>query len=74
MQSHRWALASWWPTTSWAAIWIEQPQVRVRLDDQLFELRAVPVTEPELRETILRLRGYDPVPEGIVLFRFDRRV
>ncbi len=73
VQSHRWALASWWPTTSWAAIWIEQPQVRVRLDDQLFELRAVPVTEPELRETILRLRGYDPVPEGIVLFRFDRR-
>ncbi len=47
--------------------------MRVRLDDQLFELLAVPVTEPELRETILRLRGYDPVPEGIVLFRFDRR-
>jgi hypothetical protein len=73
VQSHRWALASWWPVTSWAAIWIAEPDVRVRLGRQLFELRAVHVTEPALRESVLRFRGYDPVPEGIALFRFDPR-
>jgi hypothetical protein len=72
VQSHRWALAPWWPE-SWAEIWIEHPEVRVRLDDQLFELRAVLVTDAELREPVLRERGYDPVPAGIALFRFEPR-
>jgi hypothetical protein len=73
VQSHRWALASWWPVESWAAIWLEEPLVRVRLGEQLYELRAVPVTDPALREPLLRERGYEPVPDGIVLFRFDPR-
>lgn len=73
VQSHRWALASWWPLDSWAAIWIEQPDVRVRLGDDLFDLVAVRVTDPDEREPLLQLRGYDPVPDGIVVFRFDRR-
>jgi hypothetical protein len=73
-QSHRWALASWWPVKSWAAIWIEEPDVRVRLGDRLYDLRAVRVDDPALREPILRARGYDPVPDGIVLFRFEPRV
>ena len=30
-QSHRWALAAWWPVTSWAAIWLEHPDVLVRV-------------------------------------------
>lgn len=72
-QSHRWALASWWPVESWAEIWMENPEVRVRLDHQLFELRAVLVTDPSLREPVLRERGYDPVPAGIALFRFEPR-
>jgi len=72
-QSHRWALASWWPVESWAEIWIGHPEVRVRLDGQLFELRAVRVTDPEQRERVLRQRGYDPVPAGIALFRFEPR-
>jgi len=70
-QSHRWALASWWPVDSWAAIWIEEPEVRVRFGDQLFELRAVHATDPAERERVLRFRGYDPVPAGIALFRFE---
>ena len=73
VQSHRWANASWWPTRSWAAIWAEQPNVRVRLDDALYEVIATQVTDAKLRENVLQFRGYDPAPEGIVLFRFEPR-
>jgi hypothetical protein len=73
VQSHRWALAPWWPVESWAAVWLEQPDVRVRLGDTLYELRAVRVAEGVEREAVLGFRGYDPVPDGIVLFRFERR-
>jgi len=72
-QSHRWALAPWWPVESWAAVWIAHPEVRVRLGDQLFDLTAVQVTDPALREAVLRERGYDPAPDGIVVFRFEPR-
>lgn len=72
-QSHRWALADWWPVESWAAIWLARPDVRVRIGEQIFELRAVHVTDAAVREPLLKRRGYDPVPEGIVLFRFEAR-
>ena len=72
-QSHRWALSSWWPVESWAAIWIQQPEVRVRIGDELFAMRAVHVTDSEQRERVLRYRGYDPVRAGIALFRFEPR-
>lgn len=71
VQSHRWALASWWPTTSWAEIWLEQPGVKVRIGEQLFDARAVHVAAGRERDAILGERGYDPVPDGIVLFRFE---
>lgn len=73
VQSHRWVNASWWPTKSWAVIWTEEPQVRVRIDDALYEVDAVAVSDVAARESVLEFRGYDPVPEGIVLFRFDPR-
>lgn len=72
-QSHRWALASWWPVESWAAIWIAHPEVKVRLGDELFELEAVQITDTSQRESVLRFRGYDPPPPGIVVFRFEPR-
>ncbi|MFI5317781.1 MAG: hypothetical protein ACHQ6T_18915 [Myxococcota bacterium] len=72
-QSHRWALASWWPVESWAAIWIAHPDVRVRLGDELFELRAVHVTDEAARDAVLHFRGYEPVPPGIQVFRFEPR-
>jgi hypothetical protein len=72
-QSHRWAFSRWWPVESWAAIWVEHPEVRVRIGDQLYDLRAVRVTDPELRSAILELRGYDPPPDGIAVFRFEPR-
>jgi hypothetical protein len=73
VQSHRWAFASWWPTESWALVWIAHPDVRVRVGSSIFELDAVHVTDAAERSPILQARGYDPVPDGIALFRFDRR-
>jgi len=70
-QSHRWALADWWPVESWAEIWLAHPDVRVRVGERIYDLRAVRVTDPAVREPILRARGYDPVPDGIALFRFE---
>ena len=29
--SHRWAQASWWPVKSWAVVWLEHPNVQVRI-------------------------------------------
>jgi hypothetical protein len=73
VQSHRWALASWWPVQSWATIWIENPDVRLRIDDAIYELTAVHVDDGPERQTVLRFRGYDPVPPGVALFRFAPR-
>jgi hypothetical protein len=72
VQSHRWALAEWWPE-SWAEVWLAEPDVRVRVGGHIYELRAERVSDAALREAMLKERGYDPVPEGIVLFRFDPR-
>lgn len=68
VHSHRWARAPWYPVESWAEIWLEEPAVQVRLGDALYSLEAVAVTEPQVRTEVLTSRGYDPVPEGIVLF------
>ncbi|MFP6808816.1 MAG: hypothetical protein VB957_16800 [Pseudomonadales bacterium] len=72
VQSHRYVDASWWPTESWALIWQQHPGITVRFEESLFLMDAVRITDLELRETVLKLRGYDPVPDGIVLFRFDK--
>jgi len=73
VQSHRWALADWWPTESWATIWLAHPDVRVRVGEHLYALRAVRVTDAAVREPILAGRGYDPIPAGVVLFRLEPR-
>lgn len=73
VNSHRWALSSWWPVTSWAAVWLEHPEVRVRIDDSIYELRASRITEPAERTAVLKHRGYDPPPDGILVFRFVPR-
>ena len=73
MNSHRWALSSWYPFTSWAAVWIEHPDVRVRFGEAIYELTAESVLDQALREDILRSRGYDPVPDGMVLFQLRPR-
>ncbi len=73
VHSHRWALSSWYPFTSWAAIWLDHPEVRVRFDDAIYELHAERVVDAPLRQEILRSRGYDPVPDGILLFHLRPR-
>lgn len=72
VQSHRWAMAEWWPE-SWAEVWLAEPDVKVRIAGKLYDLRAERVTDAALREAMLKERGYDPVPEGIVVFRFEPR-
>lgn len=72
VQSHRWALAEWWPE-SWAKVWLAEPDVRVRVGDRIYELRAERVVDTALRDAMLKERGYEPVPEGIVVFRFEPR-
>ena len=72
-QSHRWAQARWWPVTSWAEVWLEHPDVKVRIGDGLYALTAAPVTDAADREALLAHRGYAPPPAGIVVFRFDPR-
>ena len=42
-------------------------------DTTLFEVRAVQATDASERNPILEIRGYDPVPDGIAVFRFDDR-
>ena len=73
VQSHRWALSTWWPVESWAAIWIQQPLVRLRIGQQIFDVRAELVSTPVERIPVLEHRGYDPVPDGIAVFRFVPR-
>jgi hypothetical protein len=67
------ASSRWWPVESWASIWIQHPDVKARIDGQLFEVRAVQITDAGLRESVLRYRDYDPVPAGIAVFRFEPR-
>ena len=73
VNSHRWALSSWYPFTSWAAVWLDHPDVRVRFGDAIYELYAERVVDAPLREAILNSRGYDPVPDGILLFHLRPR-
>ena len=73
VHSHRWALASWYPFESWASIWLNHPEVRVRFGESIYELYTQRVTETVRRAEILTARGYDPVPEGIVVFHLRGR-
>jgi len=73
VQSHRWAQSSWWPVKSWAVVWLENPDVRVRIGESLYDLRATQVSAGPERDAVLGLRGYAPIPAGIVLFRFEPR-
>ena len=54
-------------------VWLEHPEVRVRIGDSLYDLTATPLAAGPQRDAILAMRGYDPIPEGIVVFRFDPR-
>lgn len=72
-QSHRWAMAPWWPTKSWPRIWLEHPDVRVRFGSSLFDLTAVHVEDSPERTATIQSTGYDPVPPGMALFRLDPR-
>jgi hypothetical protein len=73
VNSHRFVRAAWWPVESWALIWPEHPDVKVRIGDEIFALTAVVVEDAAEREKVLRHRGYDAPLPPIVVFRFEPR-
>lgn len=73
VHSHRWTDAPALFGTSWVSEVDKNQLVRVRIREQVYELRVVEVTEPAARTEILSTRGYDPVPQGIRLFRLVAR-
>jgi hypothetical protein len=73
VNSHRFVRSSWWPARSWALIWLEEPAVKVRIGDAIFALDAREVQDAAERDKVLRHRGYDPPPAGILVFRFEPR-
>jgi hypothetical protein len=73
VNSHRFVRAAWWPALSWALIWPEHPDVKVRIGDEIFALTAVVVEDAAEREKVLRHRGYDDPLPPIVVFRFEPR-
>ena len=73
VHSHRYARMKRWWGEAWVTAAERDPDVKLRALGELFELRADPVQDAQLRERVLVSRGFDPVPEGIVLFALHPR-
>ena len=73
IHSHRYARMRRWWGEAWVTAAERDPEVRLRALGELYEMRADPVTDAALRERVLVSRGFDPVPEGIVLFALHPR-
>ena len=73
VHSHRYARMRRWWGEAWVTAAERDPRVRLRTLGELYEMRADPVTDDALREHVLVERGFDPVPEGIVLFALNPR-
>jgi hypothetical protein len=59
--------ARWW-SEAWAAAATRDPDVRVGVYGELFDLRAQLVTDASLRRRVLGSRGLDPAPDDVELF------
>jgi hypothetical protein len=57
----------------WAAAVERDPDVRLGVYGELYDLRAQLVTDASLRERVLESRGFRPVPDGIELFALQPR-
>ncbi len=73
VHSHRWARTPRWWGEAWVTAAERDPNVRLRVHGELYELHARPVTDESIRVEVLKSRGFDPVPEGIQLFELHRR-
>jgi|TARA_Y100000310_G_scaffold211729_1_gene212461 hypothetical protein len=58
---------------SWVTAVARDNRVRVKLDDRIYPLRAMRIIDGRRREFILKARGYDPIPDGIVVFQLLAR-
>lgn len=72
---HSWHRA--WMPPLWGEPWADaierDPNVRLSVYGELYDLRAQLVTDASLRERVLESRGFDPVPDGIELFALRQR-
>lgn len=73
VHSHRWARTPRWWGEAWVTAAERDPNVRLGVYGQVYELYAESVAEEPLREQVLQSRGFDPVPEGIQLFALRSR-
>lgn len=73
IHSHRWASAPRIAGESWTTTVDRDPNVRVLLDESLYAMQIVPVVDASTRRAILADRGFDPVPDGIRVFRLIAR-
>ena len=71
VQSHRWAQVRG-GGADWACL-DRAPGGALRIGDSLYDVSAKAITDAPERSAILTFRGYDPIPEGIVVFRFEPR-
>ena len=64
----------WWGNLlgrgdAWAYVVIEKPLLQVSINGSVHNMRATLIDVKQVREEILKNRGYDPIPEAIRVFR-----
>jgi hypothetical protein len=73
VHSHRWARTPRLWGEAWVTAAERDPNVRLVIEGQVYELHAQLVSKQSLRRRVLLARGFDPVPEGIQLFALEQR-
>ena len=68
VHSHRWARTPRWWGEAWVTAAQRDPNVRLGVFGNVYELYAELVVDGSHRQQVLLARGFDPVPEGIQLF------
>ncbi len=71
IHSNRFAKLPRFSGESWVETVRREPRVRVAIGGSLYRLRATPIIDATLRETILHDRGYAYAWDGITIFRFN---
>lgn len=70
IHSNRFAKLPRFRGESWVETVRREAQVRLAINEKIYRMRATPIDDPVLRETILHDRGYLYAWDGITIFRF----
>ena len=73
IHTSRWAKLPRLGAENWAVTARRSPEVRVQIDDKVYELKAVPLDDENQRVAILTDRGYWHAWDGIQIFSFVAR-